>query len=95
MKNFVKSQFENYYFYWIESYPQSNIFLEMALVDSILMLLSLCTGMKPKQFFTMYTAITGEGKAEQFKKVFESGMMSKSMITLTCLYVQNKDNFMV
>ena len=67
----------------------------MALVDSILMLLSLCTGMKPKQFFTMYTAITGEGKAEQFKKVFESGMMSKSMITLTCLYVQNKDNFMV
>ena len=39
--------------------------------------------------------ITGEGKAEQFKKVFESGMMSKSMITLTCLYVQNKDNFMV
>ena len=43
----------------------------------------------------MYTAITGEGKAEQFKKVFESGMMSKSMITLTCLYVQNKDNFMV
>ena len=66
----------------------------MALVDSILMLLSLCTGMKPKTFFTMYTSITGEEKAEQFKKIFESGMMSKSMLMLTCLYVENKENFM-
>ena len=42
----------------------------------------------------MYTAVTGEEKAEQFKKIFETGMMSKSLLMITCLYVKNKENFM-
>ena len=69
--------------------------IEIALVDGILMLISMCTQMKPKTFFTMYTAVTGEEKAEQFKKIFETGMMSKSLLMITCLYVKNKENFMV
>ena len=76
-------------------WPKFSHDIEMALVETVLLTLKMCTEMKPKTFMKMMTTVSGDEKAENMVKVFEeTGWMNKAILLLTCLYVKDKDNFL-
>ena len=53
--------------------------------------------MKPNTMVKFWTSISGdEEKADQWQKMFEdTGVMTKPILLLTCLYVKDKENFLI
>ena len=96
-----KSSFLEYHNSLIEhgvpdyDWPKFSHDVEMALVETVLLTLKMCTEMKPKTFMKMMTTVSGDEKAENMLKVFEeTGWMNKAILLLTGLYVKDKDNFL-
>ena len=70
--------------------------MEKALVENVLVIINLCHQMKPKTFMKMMTTISGEEKADHMAEIFEkTGWMNKAILLLTCLYVKDKETFLV
>ena len=97
----MKSYFVEYHNSLIEhgvsdlDWPKFLHDVEMALVETVLLTLKMCTEMKPKTFMKMMTTVSGDEKAENMLKVFEeTGWMNKAILLLTGLYVKDKDNFL-
>ena len=70
---------------------------EKAIVERVLNNISICNMVKPKTFMKFCATISGdEEKADQWKKMFENtGGMTKPILLLTCLYVKDKENFLI
>ena len=74
---------------------------EMALVERIVGMISICNMMKPKTMMKFMTAISGEEKVDDIEKTGmekafeEAGLMTKPILLLTCLYVKDKENFLI
>ena len=53
--------------------------------------------MKPRTFMKLCATISGdEENADQWKKMYENtGGMTKPILLLTCLYVKDKENFLI
>ena len=70
---------------------------EKAIVQRVLSNISLCNMVKPKTFMKFCATISGdEEKADQWKKMYENtGGMTKPILLLTCLYVKDKENFLI
>ena len=82
----------------VADYDWSNFSLdfEKALVEKAVGVISLFNTMKPKTFMKFMTTISGEEKADGMVKVFEeTGLMTKPILLLTCLYVKDKENFLI
>ena len=70
--------------------------MKMALIETTLVTINLCNQMKPKTFMKMMVTIGGDEKADHMMKIFqETGWMNKAILLLTCLYVKDKENFMM
>ena len=70
---------------------------EKALVERVVVNISICNMLKPKTFMKICITISGDDeKADQWKKIFEdTGVATKPILLLTCLYVKDKENFLI
>ena len=74
---------------------------EKALVEKVVSTISLCNMMKPKTVMQFMTTLSGEEKADGMEKsgmekaFEESGLLTKPILLLTCLYVRDKENFLI
>ena len=67
---------------------------EKALVEKVLFFIKIWNMMKPKTLMKFVGTISGD--ADQSEKVFEeTGAMTKPILLLTCLYVKDKENFLI
>ena len=65
-------------------------------MELAILTIDVCNMMKPETFMKIMYKISGEEKAEGMKKIFEdTGWLNKAFLILTCLYVRDKDNFLI
>ena len=81
----------------VKDYSLAEFFddLEMAIVEYLVNMMNTIHMGKPETFMNLFRKMCGEEKAEGFMKVFKQGMFCKSFLILTCMYVKDKDNFLM
>ena len=69
--------------------------VEMALVESTINSIDMCSGMTPESLIKLFKGMAGEDKAEGFVKILELGLFNRCFVYLTNIYVKDKSKFLM
>ena len=70
--------------------------VEMALVESTINSIDMCSGMTPESLIKLFKGMAGgEDKAEGFIKILELGLFNRCFVYLTNIYVKDKSKFLM
>ena len=72
--------------------------LEITIVERLCGFIEFLTMMKATTFFNMFEKMEEPGKqqkAKSFKKLFDSGFFNVIVLYVTCMYVKEKENFLI
>ena len=81
----------------VKDYPLEDFLIDVqiAICEQALRLVKIVNDVTPSSFEKMMINISGEEKAKDMMKLFESGAFVRPVLVLTSLYVKDKEKFLI